>query len=90
MLCGSQVFVGSSEVGFVTACNFSPSRGHFHGFGILGAARLLKQLSEVDAPASFGRITPQLNGRLHLRLAGTIISSLGGVECPEVALMLVL
>ena len=88
--CGDQLLVGGSHVGVVTAGSFSPSRGHCHGFGIIGAAMLLKILSEVPSPATLGRITRLLNGQVQLRVAGTVVSSPSNSETRDVALSLLL
>lgn len=90
MQSGDKISIGDSDVGFVTTGAFSPSRGHCHGFGIIGAARLLKELAEAEVPSGVGRITPSLNGRLQVRLTGSVVCSHGGGGGQEVALSLVL
>ena len=88
--CGDNLLVGGSDVGVVTAGSFSSSRGYCHGFGIIGAARLLKILSEDNVPATFGRITRLLNGQVQRRIAGTVVSSPSNNEAQDVALSLLL
>lgn len=72
---GDPILVGSIKLGSVTAASFSPSRGQCHGLAILGAARLLDELSSMQAPSVAGRIVRLLNGRQQVCLSVNSSSS---------------
>jgi len=88
--CRDRLFVGNFCLGFVTAGSFSPARGCCHGFGILGASRLLQELSETEFPDTVGRFSRLLSGEIQLCLAGKVVSSSVADGIHDVVLSLVL